>query len=295
MISPRYEDRITGVVMKSILSLLALAAPASATASEVAVDSFSSDGPAGFSLLVPSAPAPPSSIPDLADQLAATFDVSAPVSSHTIEPPDDIYLPHVPTWMRAGRSGAFQPAVSFSSGVVDPACGKGAFFQRPEIGNDAQARRSVYFGLIVAAACDAGVPVRLFDALISQESRYRPFARSHAGAMGLSQLMPGTARYLGVRDPWNPEESLRAGARYLRQQLDRFGSWELALAAYNAGPGRINQYGGIPPFRETRNYVRTIMSTVDSGPISASLALRTNPFRRVSFSSFADRSDVPED
>ena len=83
MIPPRYEDRITGVVMKSILILLALAAPASAAAREVALVSFSSEGPAGFNLLVPGAPAPPSYIADLADQLATTLDVSAPSSLRT--------------------------------------------------------------------------------------------------------------------------------------------------------------------------------------------------------------------
>ncbi len=132
------------------------------------------------------------------------------------------------------------------------------------IGPDAQIRRGVHFDLIATAACEAGVPVRLFDALIAQESRYQPFARSSAGAMGLAQLMPETARHLGVSDPWDPLQNLRAGARYLRAQIDRFGSWELALAAYNAGPARVARYGGIPPFRETRAYVRTIMSNVQA-------------------------------
>ena len=97
----------------------------------------------------------------------------------------------------------------------------------------------------------------LIDALVWQESRWRENAVSHAGARGLAQLMPGTADYLRVnaRDPY---QNLDGGARYLREQYDRFGSWRLALAAYNAGPGAVIKHGGVPPFRETRNYVRVI-------------------------------------
>lgn len=182
----------------------------------------------------------------------------------------------------------------------DPLCQSRSFFPRYGISRDAQARRTAYFNLIVDVACDTGVPVVLFDALLAQESRYRPFARSSAGAMGMAQLMPGTAQYLRVSDPWDVRQNLVGGARYLREQLDRFGTWELALAAYNAGPGRVDQFGGIPPFRETRNYVRTIMGSI-SNPNSTggvSLASATlpapNPFRRVMLASFDGRSDVPE-
>ncbi|WP_197426332.1 lytic transglycosylase domain-containing protein [Erythrobacter sp. CCH5-A1] len=152
----------------------------------------------------------------------------------------------------------------------------------------------MYFDLIVQVACEVGVPVRLFDALIAQESRYRPYARSSAGAMGLSQLMPGTAAYLRVADPWHPEQNLRGGARYLKEQLDRFGSWELALAAYNAGPGRVVQYDGIPPFRETRDYVRTILASIDGGGGRPSFDRRGRPFRAVAISPFKLASHVPE-
>jgi soluble lytic murein transglycosylase-like protein len=99
----------------------------------------------------------------------------------------------------------------------------------------------------------------LLEALVWQESRWRENAISPAGARGLAQLMPGTARYLGV-DPDDPHANLEGGARYLREQLDRFdGDLEKALAAYNAGPGRVERAGGIPNIRETRLYVAAIM------------------------------------
>lgn len=104
----------------------------------------------------------------------------------------------------------------------------------------------------------------LIEALVWQESRWRANARSHAGARGLAQLMPGTARYLGV-DPDDPFANLEGGARYLREQLDRFdGNLEKALAAYNAGPGRVIDAGGIPNIRETKLYVAAIMGRLSN-------------------------------
>lgn len=115
-----------------------------------------------------------------------------------------------------------------------------------------------YRALASQIAAEEGVPADLFLKLVNQESRFRPDARSPKGAMGLAQLMPGTAQELGV-DPSDPVQNLRGGARYLRQQLNTFGDPALALAAYNAGPGAVRKYGGIPPFRETQNYVSTIL------------------------------------
>jgi len=108
-----------------------------------------------------------------------------------------------------------------------------------------------------SAALRHGVPEDLFLRLVQQESGWNTGALSAKGAIGLAQLMPGTAAALGV-DPADPDANLDGGARYLRRQFDRFGSWPLALAAYNAGPEAVVQYGGIPPYAETQGYVRAI-------------------------------------
>lgn len=119
-----------------------------------------------------------------------------------------------------------------------------------------------YRGRFLASARDAArrhrVPEDLFLRLVQAESNWQPAALSTKGAIGLAQLMPGTAQLLRV-DPHDPEQNLDGGARYLRMMYDKFGSWRLALAAYNAGPGAVQQHGGIPPFRETRTYVQTIL------------------------------------
>ena len=113
-------------------------------------------------------------------------------------------------------------------------------------------------GLVRRIAREEGVDENQFLALVYQESRFNPCAKSDAGAIGLAQLMPGTASDLGV-NPYNIEQNLRGGARYFKQQMRRFhGNVSLALAAYNSGSGNVENYGGIPPFRETRDYVRNI-------------------------------------
>lgn len=120
------------------------------------------------------------------------------------------------------------------------------------------AYRGEYLNVARAAARRHGVPEDLFLRLVQQESAWNPRARSHKGAMGLAQLMPQTARLLGV-DALDPAQNLEGGARYLKMQYNTFGDWRLALAAYNAGPGAVQQHGGVPPYRETQNYVRVIL------------------------------------
>lgn len=108
-----------------------------------------------------------------------------------------------------------------------------------------------------AAARKHGVPEDLFLRLVQQESNWNPKAKSHKGALGLAQLMPQTAKSLGV-DPTVPVENLEGGARYLARQFRKFGSWRLALAAYNAGPEAVEKHGGVPPYKETQAYVLKI-------------------------------------
>lgn len=115
-----------------------------------------------------------------------------------------------------------------------------------------------YRALAIEAAKRHGVPVDMFLRQIQAESAWNPDAVSSAGAIGLGQLMPGTAAELGV-DPYDPVQNLDGSARYTAQQYKSFGDWGTALAAYNAGPGNVRKYGGLPPFKETQNYVQKIL------------------------------------
>lgn len=167
----------------------------------------------------------------------------------------------VPLWMQTGR---VSPAGMVAATAVAPylygpaACSISPYRPRGDLPAYLEQRRARYYPLISAVACEAGVPVGLFDALVAQESRYDPFIVSPKGAVGLTQLMPSTASYLGVFNARDPLQNLRGGARYLREHLDEFKRVDLALAAYNAGPGRVRLNGRIPPFRETIGYVSAI-------------------------------------
>lgn len=129
------------------------------------------------------------------------------------------------------------------------------------------------------ADLDALTFVDVFEALIQRESDFDPTAVSEKGAMGLGQLMPNTAADLKVSDPFDPHQNLDGSVRYFTQQLQRFGSLELALAAYNAGPDRVKQYGDVPPFEETEQYIDWIfkkagLETETPKPVQASVPSR---------------------
>lgn len=117
-----------------------------------------------------------------------------------------------------------------------------------------------FSSMVEMVAKEHNVDPKLIRAVIEQESRFNPNAISASGAIGLMQLMPGTARDMGVKDPLNPLENIRGGTKYLSSLLNRYqGNVVLALSAYNAGPTNVNRFGGLPPFRETRNYVKEIV------------------------------------
>ena len=206
----------------------------------------------------------------------------------------------VPVWMSRSK---YVPVALPSPSIAASGC-DGALYQPAWwLSRAAEARRAYYFPAMAAIACEAGVPTLMFDALITQESGYNPSAISSAGAMGMAQIMPGTARYLGLYSPFDPVANMRAGARYLKEQLNRFGGRsDLALAAYNAGPGRVAKRWSVPRIRETMNYVNVITVNwsrlanlniaaspeVDRGQLAAAV-VDSFPYRRATFLNFSGR------
>jgi len=133
----------------------------------------------------------------------------------------------------------------------------------PKLGRGGRSRppkRWEYDGLIGLTAREHEIEPALVKAVIAAESNFDPEAVSRKGAQGLMQLMPVTATTLGVGDPLRPTENVRAGTRYLRLMLDRYGDVERAVAAYNAGPAAVDRWGGVPPYPETRDYVRRVLN-----------------------------------
>jgi hypothetical protein len=250
------------------------------------------------------------------DQLAVEYAMrSNPISTAVITYPIKSLSTAgilIPAWMQSKRaivSPHFQSAALFSSSVsggsYDRCDGRGfspAWWLNPRV----EARRAYHFETVAAVACEYGVPTSLLDAVIAQESGYRYWAISPKGAMGMMQIMPGTATQLGLADPFNSLTNMRAGARYLREQLDRFGRVDLALAAYNAGPHRLSlKQGRLPMISETLSYVRTIMTnwarlsprnveiaSVDRGAIAAA-AVASSGFRSVSLVLYDGMSTTP--
>jgi soluble lytic murein transglycosylase len=136
---------------------------------------------------------------------------------------------------------------------------QGAPAYRTTTADDRPAAAPRYDDIVLTHAQRHALRPELVRAVIQVESGYNPMATSPRGAMGLMQLMPATARELGVRNPYDPEDNIRGGTAYLRQLLDRYeGNEQLALAAYNAGAGAVDRYGSVPPYRETRDYVKRV-------------------------------------
>lgn len=237
--------------------------------------------------------------------MSAEFDVQPQSVSIPAQPNLLDRLPtagiRIPIWMlpkRTTRSSHFQSAALFSSNLSGGSfdrCDGGGFSPAWWLDSKVEARRAYHFDTVAAVACEYGVPTSLLDAVIAQESGYKYWAISSKGAMGMMQIMPGTAKQLGLADPFNSLANIRAGARYLREQLDRFGRVDLALAAYNAGPHRRSLHEGrLPMISETLNYVRTIMTnwtrlsprnveiaSVDRGAIAAAVVTKSG-YRSVS-------------
>lgn len=121
-----------------------------------------------------------------------------------------------------------------------------------------QSRLRKLNGIVLKAAKKFSLDPKLIKSIIAQESYGNPKAQSPVGAKGLMQLMDGTAADLNVKDSFDPEENIMGGSKYLKQMMDKYGDLDLALAAYNAGPGNVDKYGKVPPFKETENYIRKV-------------------------------------
>lgn len=170
--------------------------------------------------------------------------------------------PHLPAGPFANIPA---PAWSFSA-QDQPAC-ELSIWKPLGLQPAIELRRARYFPTMARAACAHGIPVNLFDALIIQESGYNPLARSIKGAAGLTQLMPDTAKSQGLTNVWNIGQNLSGGARILKSHLAEFGRYDLALAAYNAGPGRVRPRHSVPAIAETQAYVSAILSCLERNAI----------------------------
>jgi len=160
-------------------------------------------------------------------------------------------------------AAAVTGATLLAGGLGTTAPASASDYVRPAALSAGSARSAPYDARFAAAEAKYGLPAGLLSAVAKQESGYDPGARSSAGAVGLMQFMPATARGMGI-DPADPSQAIDGAGRLLAAHLKRFGSVPLALAAYNAGAGNVSRYGGIPPFTETQNYVKKITATLGS-------------------------------
>ncbi len=181
----------------------------------------------------------------------ASFAQALEAASAGRTPSPNATSPNAATAPAPGTSAA--PLTAAAPVEIPPAMGAAT----PATSNSST---SPYDAQIAQAASRYGIDPALLHGLIQQESGFDPNAQSSSGALGLTQLMPGTASSMGVSNPLDPEQSIEGGARYLSEMLSRFGgNTEDALAAYNAGPGAVSRYGGVPPYAETQEYVSKVM------------------------------------
>jgi len=190
-------------------------------------------------------------------QAATSADATSADSPAVVAPEAD------PSAYAAMTSADYQPAMGAyavpASDMQPATLGQSSLQQAPG------SAEGEYEPLIDEAAARNGLDPAVLHGLIEQESGFDPSATSGAGAMGLTQLMPGTASSLGVADPLDPAESIEGGARYLSEMMARFGGNTAdALAAYNAGPGAVEQYGGVPPYAETEGYVSKVLGNAEA-------------------------------
>ena len=176
-------------------------------------------------------------------------------------------LPNVSNVL-ANSIPAMQPRPAVQPGVVGNVASFASTFRARAISSGNVDLDAIFN----AAGQKYNISPDLLKAVAKVESNFRADATSPVGAMGIMQLMPGTARYLGVDDPYNAEQSIFGGAKYLKEQLDRFdGDVKLALAAYNAGWPAVKKHGGIPPFRETQAYVPKVLGYMGGGDITPNM------------------------
>ena len=135
-----------------------------------------------------------------------------------------------------------------------------SIYTNPNVNFNKRATKDEIISMIEDTSAKYGVDAKLIKALVKQESGFNPTAKSKAGALGLMQLMPSTAKGLGVKDPLDAKQNIEGGVKYVKSLLNRFdGNIILALAAYNAGPNAVKKYDGVPPYKETQNYVKSIL------------------------------------
>lgn len=189
---------------------------------------------------------------------AAQSSTPAQLSSSGADPASTAGSALVPATATAPTTTGIAPGASYALASTVPAIPSTASAMTAPTG--AAGASANYDSLIEQAAARNGIDPAVLHGLIQQESGFNPHATSSAGALGLTQLMPGTAASLGVTEPLDPAQSIEGGARYLGEMLRDFGgNTEKALAAYNAGPGAVQRYGGVPPYAETQQYVSKVL------------------------------------